>query len=53
MSTGWDLASYDRDNQLVLVVEVKSKLDASLIGQLDYVAIYLPMAPYRMRRIFL
>lgn len=28
MSTKWDLATYDRDNQLVLVAEVKSKLDA-------------------------
>jgi hypothetical protein len=28
MSTNWDLATYDRDNRLVLVVEVKSKLDA-------------------------
>ncbi len=28
MSTRWDLATYDRDNQLVLVAEVKSKLDA-------------------------
>jgi hypothetical protein len=28
MSTRWELATYDRDNQLVLVVEVKSKLDA-------------------------
>ena len=28
MSTRWDLATYDRNNQLVLVVEVKSKLDA-------------------------
>ena len=28
MSTRWDLATYDRNNQLVLVVEVKSKLGA-------------------------
>ena len=28
MPTRWDLATYDRDNQLVLVVEVKSRLDA-------------------------
>jgi hypothetical protein len=28
MSSKWDLTAYDRDNQLVLVVEVKSKLDA-------------------------
>lgn len=26
MSTRWDLTTYDRDNQLVLIVEVKSKL---------------------------
>jgi hypothetical protein len=29
MSTRWDLTAYNRDNQLVLVVEVKSKLDAT------------------------
>lgn len=28
MSSKWDLTAYDQDNQLVLVVEVKSKLDA-------------------------
>jgi len=29
MSTRWDLTAYNRDNQLVLVVEVKSKLGAT------------------------
>jgi hypothetical protein len=29
MSTRWDLTVYNRDSQLVLVVEVKSKLDAT------------------------
>lgn len=29
MSTRWDLAAYSRENQLVLVVEVKSKLDTT------------------------
>src|SRR6516164_7075471 len=29
MSTRWDLTAYNRDSQLVLVVEVKSKLDAT------------------------
>ncbi|GAB4190968.1 MAG: hypothetical protein OHK0022_04250 [Roseiflexaceae bacterium] len=29
MSTGWDLAIHDRDNKLVLVVEVKSIRDTS------------------------
>lgn len=29
MPTTWDLAAYDRNNQLVLVVEAKGKLDAS------------------------
>ncbi len=30
MSAGWDLTTYDRDNKLALVVEVKSKLDATV-----------------------
>ncbi len=29
MSTRWDLTAYNRDNQLVLAVEVKTKLDAT------------------------
>lgn len=29
MATQWDIAAYDRDNQLVAVVEVKTKLDAT------------------------
>ena len=29
MSTRWDLTAYNRDSQLVLVVEVKSKLNAT------------------------
>ena len=29
MSTGWDLTAYNRDSQLVLVVEVKSRLGAT------------------------
>ncbi len=29
MSAQWDLTAFDRDNRLVLAVEVKSKLDAS------------------------
>lgn len=29
MTDRWDLAAYDRNNQLILVVEVKSKLNAS------------------------
>lgn len=27
-NTGWDLAVYNRDGQLVLVIEIKSKLNA-------------------------
>lgn len=29
MSSRWDIATYDQDNQLVLIVEVKNILDAS------------------------